>query len=121
MTTTKRTILPLLLVAFSSLTFANTVSDAEIKKALEGITTIQIMKASEPKIISEIIVTDKQESSVQKTTKKVTKKRYVKKKVLKKRVKKRIIKKKTKSIEVEELKDVETLGVISTSKPFELK
>jgi hypothetical protein len=43
MTTIKRTILPLLLVTFSSLTFANTISEEAIKKALEGVKTIRVM------------------------------------------------------------------------------
>jgi membrane-bound lytic murein transglycosylase B len=117
MTTTKRTISPLLLVTFSSLTFANTISDEAMKKALEGVKTIRVMEENEPKTISKTIVTEKQKSSLHKASKK----RFAKKKVSKKRIKKRVIKKKIQNIDFSKLKDVQTLGVLSTSKPFELK
>jgi hypothetical protein len=83
-----------------------------MKKALEGISTTRIIKANEPKIIPKATVVDKKEKIIKSKTKKITKKR---------RIKRRHSKKKIQKIDVSELKDVETFGVINTSKPFTLK
>jgi hypothetical protein len=77
----------------------------------------RVMEVNEPKTISKTIAIQKQKSSVDKAFKK----RFAKKRVSKKRIKKRVIKKKIQNIDFSKLKDVQTLGVLSTSKPFELK
>ena len=106
----------LLLVGASSLSFAESISDEDIRKALEGITQTRVMEASEPKIVSEVIVTEKKAITKQ-TIKKTTKKKVVKKKLYKKK----LYKKKKVEVDMSELKEVQTLGVVSKSEPFELK
>jgi hypothetical protein len=82
------------------------------------------MEASEPKTVSEVIVKEKiteqtpekeviQEVSKKQITKKVYKKKVHKKKVYKK-------KKAEDEIDVSQLQDVQTLGVVNRSEPFEL-
>jgi len=129
-------ILPLSLTLFAS---ANS-SEDEIQKALENISQIKVMQSSAPKkVVSEVKavksvvepevkkeVLTSQPTTEEKTTTTVKKKKLHKKKVYKKRVhKKRIHRKKPvkadNDIDVSQLKDAETLGVVSTSKPFILK
>ena len=111
----KKILLSLLLISASSLSFAESISDEDIKKAIEGITQIRVMEASEPKIVSETILTEEV------APKKNSRKKLIKKKPTKKSSRKKVYKKKKSTIDISELKDVETLGVISTSQPFELK
>ena len=108
----KKTLFPLLFLLSGSFLCADTISDEEMKKALEGISTTRIIKASDSKVISEVIVVDKKENVIKRKPKKITKKR---------RIKRRVSKKKVPTIDVSQLKDVETFGVISTSKPFSVK
>ena len=117
----KKILLPILLVTLSPALFAETLSDDEIKKALEGITQIKVMESAEPKIISEVSVkTPIQTADVEK--KKVHKKRVHKKRVHKKRVhKKRTHKKRRVVKKHEDLSDLpmaKTLGVTETSAVF---
>ena len=102
-------LLSLLLIGASSLSFAESISDEDIKKALEGITQTRVMEASEPKIVSETIITEK--IATQTSTRKKSTKRNSRKKTYKKR---------KETIDFSELKEVQTLGVVSQSKPFEL-
>jgi len=115
----RKILLSLLLLSASSLSFAENISEEDIKKAIEGITQIRVMEASEPKIVSETIITE--EVATQTKQKKNSRKKLIKKKSTKKSSRKKIYKKKEVTIDLSELKDVETLGVISTSQPFELK
>jgi hypothetical protein len=121
-----KTLFSLLLVGSTSLSFAEGISDEDIKKALEGITPTRVMKASEPKIVSEVIVTEasKQSKKEEKvTTKKVNNKKNTKKVYKKKKIYKvkKIHKKKKVEVDMSQLQEVQTLGVVSTSEPFELK
>ena len=117
-------LLSLLLIGASSLSFAEGISDEDMKKALEGITQTRVMEASEPKIVSETIVTEKvvQAKTKKKSlSKKSTKKSSKKKSYKKKSYKKKVYKRKKVEVDFSELKDVQTLGVVSKSEPFELK
>ena len=123
----KKILFSLLFIGISSLSFAENISDEDMKKALEGITQIRVMEASEPKVISEVIVTEKvvKQTHKKKTVNaKVTKKKVIKKstkKATKKKIyKKKTYKKKEVAVDLSELKEVQTLGVVSTSEPFEL-
>jgi len=125
----------LLFIGVSSLSFAESISEEEMKKAMESITQIRVMETNEPKTVSEVIVTEKVTKQIpekvmveklipKKTTNKVSKKKIAKKKVHKKKVHKKKIYKKKKveeEIDVSQLQDVQTLGVVDTSEPFELK
>lgn len=122
----KKILYTLLFLMFNNYAFADNNDEEAIKKALEEITPMKVMKTSEPKIVSEVLVTD----TVKPVTKPQTKppKKQVKKstkKTTKKSYKKKIIKKTTKPKEeitdFSKLKDVETLGVVSQSKPFVLE
>lgn len=112
-------LLSLLLIGASSLSFAEGISDEDMKKALEGITQTRVMEASEPKIVSETIVTEKVVQA--KTKKKSLSKKSTKKSSKKKSYKKKVYKRKKVEVDFSELKDVQTLGVVSKSEPFELK
>ncbi len=117
----KKILLPILLITLSPALFADTLSDDEIQKALEGITQITVMASAEPKVISEVSVkTPIQTADVEKTE--VTKKKVHKKRVHKKRVhKKRIHKKRRVVKKHEDLSDLpiaKTLGVTETSAVF---
>jgi len=109
-----KVLLSLLLISASSFSYAESISDEDIKKAIEGITQIRVMEASEPKIVSETIITEKVATQTDP-------KENSRKKSIKKSSRKKVYKKKKSTIDISELKDVETLGVISTSQPFELK
>jgi len=116
----------LLFIGVTSLSFAESISEEDMRKAMESITQIRVMEASEPKTVSEVIITEEttkqpaekvmiKPSNKKKKTKKVSKKKVHKKKVYKKK------KKVEEEIDVSQLQDVQTLGVVSTSEPFELK
>jgi len=118
----KKILFPLIFLLSSSFIYADTISDEEMKKALEGISTTRIIKANEPQIIPKATVVDKKEKIIKSKTQKITKKRRIKRRHSKNKIyKRRVSKKKVQKIDVSELKDVETFGVINTSKPFTLK
>lgn len=102
----KLTITSLMLFILSSFTFAEGISDDEIKKALEGIKQIEVIERNESKIISEVLITEKvvlkATKSKKKKPKKITKKREVEE-------------------DLSNLPIVETLGVIKRSESFELQ
>ena len=137
----------LLSLSFTLIASANS-SEDEIQKALEGISQIKVMPSSitpskkvvsEVKVVESVVVADvkketstpqpltKENSTLTVKDKKIVKKKLHKKRIHKKRVhkkrvhRKKIVKKHYKKIDVSELKDVQTLGVVSTSKPFILK
>ena len=134
----------LLFLVFTTYSFADTNDEKRVKKALEGINQIKVVASSPPKIVSEIpikIKVKRPKKEFKKTVKKnVVKKKIVKKpvkktskkiikhppkkKVIKKPIKKKIEKKEpmrqTEANNFPELNDVQTLGVVSQSKPYTL-
>ena len=100
-------------------------SEDEIKKALANIQQIKIMKSSSPKIVSEVIIKNKLFKKSKKIKRKKIsniKKRHKKIKIKKIKTKRVIKRKKIKQkIDISQLQDVETFGVIKISQPFEIK
>ena len=92
-------------------------SEDEIKKALANIQQIKVMDSSSPKIISEVIVKEKISSKIKRKKRVLVKKKHRKIK-RKKVIKRKRIKQK---INISQLQDVQTFGVIKTSQPFEIK
>ncbi|MBU1667204.1 hypothetical protein KKC13_02230 [bacterium] len=115
----KKILYPLLFLALTAFSYADTSDEATIKKALEGINQIKVMETTAPKVVSEVLITEQTEAP-----KKVIKTKVIKtKKALKKPIKKsskKSYKKKVDTTDFSKLKDVETLGVVSKSKPYEL-
>ena len=109
----KKPLISLLIVSFSSFAFANDISEEELKKALAEITQVKVLDAQEPKIVSEVIVTEK-EKKVEKKTKK---KKFHKKKIHHKKVRDTIID----NSDINDLPEAKIYGVVDTSEPFELK
>jgi len=122
----KKSTLTILFLTLTSLSFAETITEDEIKKALAGITQIKVLDAQEPKVVSEVMIEEKAVI----TPKKIYKKRSSVKKhkrthVAKKMTRKKVIRRKVTTQEVEDmdinsLPMAETLGVVSKSEPFTL-
>jgi len=132
----KKSLYTLLFFTLSSFSFADTSAEDEIKKALENITQIKVMKSTEKiaetkkaiESTEEIkeVVNENKDKEVEKTVQKeVVKEKTTEKKVVKKAKKKyhkkKQHKKKKEKIDISKLPEVKTLGVVNVSKPFTLK
>ena len=121
----KKSTLTILFLTLTSLSFADSTTEDEIKKALEGITQIKVLDEQEPKVVSEVIVEEKKiitpkksyEKSHEKTYKKNQKKRSYTKKSKKTYLKRA---KEVEDVDINSLPMAETLGVVSKSEPFTL-
>ena len=125
----KKSTLTILFLTLTSLSFADSTTEDEIKKALEGITQIKVLDEQEPKVVSEVIVEEKKiitpkksyekshEKSHEKTYKKSQKKRSYTKKSKKTYLKRA---KEVEDVDINSLPMAETLGVVSKSEPFTL-
>lgn len=121
----KKSTLTILFLTLTSLSFADSTTEDEIKKALEGITQIKVLDEQEPKVVSEVIVEEKKiitpkksyEKSYEKTYKKSQKKRSYTKKSKKTYLKRA---KEVEDVDINSLPMAETLGVVSKSEPFTL-
>ena len=66
----KKSTLTILFLTLTSLSFADSTTEDEIKKALEGITQIKVLDEQEPKVVSEVIVEEKKIITPKKSYKK---------------------------------------------------
>jgi len=109
---------PMLFLTLTAFSFADTNNEEAIKKALEGINQIKVIKSSTPKVVSKV-VGKAQIEAPQKAIKKKSLKKSIQKKHHKKHHKKHS-KKRIDKTDFSKLKDVQTFGVVNQSKPYEL-